>query len=120
MSHAHAIPGLDRFIIAESVPCTRFQTLFSQNRVAQVDILQVDTEGYDYEVLKLFPFDQFTPAFIRYEHSHLSDIDRDACMRMLLNRGYKLHVPFGNQPDYTDTVAYRPPEKGTIPANGTI
>lgn len=106
IAHAHAIPNLEKYILSESVPSRTFNTLFKEHHVSRVDILQVDAEGYDFEILKMFPFDRFKPAFIRYEHLHLSLQDQDACLQMLVSLGYKLFVSDGEH--YQDTVAYLP------------
>lgn len=34
-------------------------------------VLVIDTEGFDYAVLKQIPFERFRPAFILWEHKHL-------------------------------------------------
>jgi FkbM family methyltransferase len=41
----------DRFI-TETVPCITFETLLRRQRVSRVDLLQIDAEGYDFEILK--------------------------------------------------------------------
>ncbi len=105
LSHSHAIPNLDRHIIAESVPTRTFRTLFAEHLIDHVDILQIDAEGYDYEVIKMFPFESFLPSFIRYEHHHLSKKDQRACMEKLTSLGYKIFVSEGT--DYQDTIGYR-------------
>jgi FkbM family methyltransferase len=109
LSHRHAIADLDRYITAQVVQCRTFDSLFRKHDVARVDVLQVDTEGYDYEILKLFPFDRYLPLLVRYEHFHLSVADQDACLRMLTRLGYALHVPDHAGEDYMDTIGYRPP-----------
>ena len=58
--------------------------------VKKIDLIHIDTEGYDYEVLKLFPFCTFQPRVVIFEHSHLSIADRQAAAKMLEGRGYKI------------------------------
>jgi FkbM family methyltransferase len=75
---------------AEIVPCITFDTLLDRHRVAHIDLLQIDVEGYDFEVLKLLDFDRIQPAVIRYEHRHLGPADRHACRVFLARRGYRI------------------------------
>jgi FkbM family methyltransferase len=79
----------DRFI-AETVPCITFETLLRRHRVSRVDLLQIDAEGYDFEILKAVDFQKCRPAMIRYEHRHLMPRDRHACQIYLERRGYQL------------------------------
>lgn len=44
--------------------------------------LQIDTEGFDYEVIKMIPFDD-PPRISRFETKHLSDADSAECIEML-------------------------------------
>jgi hypothetical protein len=60
--------------------------------VPGVNLLQIDTEGYDFEIIKMVNFETLRPDVIHYEHRHLSDADRVACERLLASHGYRLHV----------------------------
>lgn len=70
--------------------------------VDRLDLLQIDTEGYDAEVIRLFPFERITPLIIRYEHKHLKMDDRHALEASLRERHYELFW------ERNDTVAYLP------------
>ncbi len=73
-----------------TVACRRFESLFAEHGVGRVDILQIDTEGYDYRILKLFDFERFRPAIVHYEHQHLGPADREAAEALLRSHGYRL------------------------------
>jgi FkbM family methyltransferase len=73
------------------VQCRTMERLLREHGVEKVDILQIDTEGYDYIILKLFDFDKYRPAIVHYEHQHLSQTDRDAAEALLRDRGYAVH-----------------------------
>jgi len=79
-----------------------FETLLSSYRVVRLDLLQIDVEGYDGELVKLFPFDQITPLIVRYEHKHLDMLERHDVEGFLLKKGYLLFW------EKNDTVAYLP------------
>lgn len=79
------------YISAEPVKCITFTDLFEENKVDQVDVLFVDTEGFDYEVLKLFDFNVYKPLIIQYEYKHLTLSDYRNSVRLMKNKGYKLY-----------------------------
>lgn len=64
------------FLREDLVECWTFDRLFREAGVGAVDILQVDTEGYDYEILRLFDVPRRLPPIVNYEHEHLSRGDR--------------------------------------------
>ena len=82
------------------IPALAVQSLLAQHQVQAVDLLVIDTMGYDYEILKLFPFELLKPAVIHFEHNHLSSDDQRACLEFLIERGYSLAKVA------VDTIAY--------------
>ncbi len=80
-------------IIEEIVEAITFEKLFNDYEVTRVDLLQIDTEGYDYNLLKLFPFDQFQPSIIHFEHGLPNKImsieEISEVNTMLLGYGYR-------------------------------
>lgn len=74
-----------------------FETLVNRHNITHCDLLQIDAEGYDYEIIKMVDFQRLAPGVIRYEHAH---IDRLACREYLAARGY-LFLTEGK-----DTIAY--------------
>ena len=53
------------------------------------ELIQIDTEGHDYEVIKLIDFARLQPRVVLYEHFHLSETDRRACQAFLAERGFE-------------------------------
>lgn len=74
----------------DEITCLTFETIFQQNNVQKIDILQVDTEGYDYEILKLFKFNYFLPKIVIFEHENLSKEDLVSCQNWLQIKNYEL------------------------------
>src|SRR5690348_12849964 len=66
-----------------AVQCRTMDTLLAEQSVQRVDILQIDTEGYDYVILKLFDFAKYQPAIVHYEHQHLNEADAKAAEELL-------------------------------------
>jgi hypothetical protein len=42
--------------------------------VNHIDLLHIDTEGYDYEIIKSIDFDKHQPSLILFEHAHLKKV----------------------------------------------
>lgn len=59
----------------ESVPveCKTFDFLREKYKIAEVDVLQIDTEGFDFEIVKLYDLEKHKPKVIVFESSHLND-----------------------------------------------
>jgi FkbM family methyltransferase len=79
-----------------------FESIRAEAGFDRVDLLQVDVEGFDLEVLKLFDFGQFAPAVVNYEHRHLSDAARIESWKLMKSLGYRVVIHGG------DTLAFRP------------
>lgn len=92
LRHSQVVPNLESFIETENVRCVTFATLFEQTGIRRVDMLQVDAEGYDHEVLRLFEIPTRRPAIIRFEHKHLNAGDYGQTVGMLVDLGYRFTV----------------------------
>ncbi len=79
------------WITTEDVKCLNLNSLLLKHNITKVDLLVIDTEGYDYEIIKTIPFEILRPKVIIFEHSHLNDTDRPECSNLLLKLSYKLH-----------------------------
>jgi FkbM family methyltransferase len=71
------------------VPVITFPRLLEKHAVERVDLLQVDTEGFDYEVLRMAFAAGVLPPMLRYEHKHLGGGTKARCKRMLVEHGYE-------------------------------
>ena len=100
LSHEAELPGLRDRIVEEVVSCRTWESLLSAFPLPKIDLLQIDAEGLDYELLRLFPFSRSHPGLVRYEHKHLASSLRVAAERLLIEHGYSPLV--GPQ----DTVAF--------------
>jgi FkbM family methyltransferase len=75
--------------IVEHVHCTTLHHLLTRHSITELDLLQIDAEGYDYEILRTIDFTRIQPRFINYERV-LLDNDEPACRAMLIDAGYVL------------------------------
>jgi FkbM family methyltransferase len=85
-----------------SVPCITFGDITAMLHCPPyVDLLLVDTEGFDFEVLKLAFAAGMNPVIIAFEFTHLTRAVRMQALSMLRERGYLLAQ---SHPDF---FAYR-------------
>ena len=102
LKHSGAIPGLEGRIVAETVPALTAATLLRRHKVDRIDLLVIDTEGYDYRILRQFDLRRLSPSLVLFEHQHLPEADRRAARAMLGQAGYRLvETPEG------DALAWR-------------
>ncbi|MCE2594044.1 FkbM family methyltransferase [Motilimonas cestriensis] len=92
-------------IIKELVNCIDFESLVKKNNFENFDFLQIDTEGYDYNILITLDLDKFKPKIIRFEHSlshNIMTIEQFTELTKKLNlNGYQVIK------DNYDAIAYK-------------
>lgn len=93
---------IEPYIVAEEIEAVPLQMLLDRNNVTNLDVLSIDTEGYDYQVLAQLDFDRYQPTVVLFEHKHLSNNDRARANALLTGRGYE-YTEFGG-----DTLAILP------------
>jgi FkbM family methyltransferase len=101
VKHRGRIPNIEDILFAQEVPCMTLDTLLDRYSVKRVDVLQIDTEGFDSEIIKMINFERIQPYVIVYEHKHLSHGQQVEALTVHQTRGYKISMSRSN------TVAYR-------------
>jgi FkbM family methyltransferase len=90
----------------ETVSCVTLEELLLQHDVSHIDLLQIDTEGYDAEIIRMIDFERRRPTIIHFEHGLSAGIMTPAefkqCVALLMDNGYLIAT------EYFDAVAYRP------------
>jgi FkbM family methyltransferase len=110
--HWHGIASFQRAnLLAQGVPSAHIETLtvkgtslhflITKHDIQRISLLQIDTEGYDYEVIKSALEAKIFPEIISYEHCWLLPATRYKCKRILDSHGYQF-VEVGK-----DTLAVR-------------
>lgn len=99
LKHEALFPGLSKYLTSKDIPCITVRDLLAKHNVKQLDLVFIDTEGFDYEVLKQIDLSERPPKVIVYESAHLTPADTQAASQLLQSHGYKLSVESG------DTVA---------------
>lgn len=103
MKHRWVIPNIQQYLVQEQVECLSFASLLARHAVEKIDLIMIDTEGYDFEIIKQFDFTGTRPAVIIYEHKHIARRDRLNCERLLKEQNYRLRKHFGNTLAYNST-----------------
>ncbi|MCC6487130.1 MAG: FkbM family methyltransferase [Candidatus Hydrogenedentes bacterium] len=101
LAHKVVIPNIESLMERITVPTITIMGLLQKYSVERLDLLQLDTEGYDFELLKMLDFKAVKPAIIHFEHVHLSSVDWSAACNLLASNEYRL-AQVG-----PDTIAYR-------------
>jgi FkbM family methyltransferase len=83
------VPTIARFIEPVQVPAITLQTLLGKHDIDRLDWLQLDTEGFDFEIIKMLFETPFRPRVISFESVLLSREDKLACAKALRREGYR-------------------------------
>jgi len=83
-------PNLETHVIEREVPLMSFPTLLAKANGQAVDVLKIDTEGYDLEILKSIDLSRLSPKLILAEHANLSRQDKIKMTSILLDHGYRV------------------------------
>lgn len=70
------------------VPCMTLRSLLAKFGLAKIDILQIDTEGFDAEIVKMALALDTLPGCINFENTHLSKEAKAAVYESLTRKGY--------------------------------
>lgn len=76
-------------ILEEEVACDTLMNIIDQNyNYKRLDFFQVDTEGFDYQVLKMLNIDVLKPNIIKFENVHLKNFEERELERKFKGEGY--------------------------------
>lgn len=78
----------ERNLVSVDVESVTFAALMERHGIEALDILQIDTEGYDLQVLKLVDLDRFHPSVIHLEFYLLPIDERLELFDLLDRHGY--------------------------------
>jgi len=100
LSHSWYMPNLEKFIVGQKVKAIDVETLIKKYTDGKVDMIFIDTEGYDFEILKQFDLGDLRPLVVYYEHKHLCLADKNKSWDTLTEYGYNV------EHDRLNTFAY--------------
>lgn len=73
------------------VKCSNPDSWHQDFDINRIRYLQIDTEGYDFEILKSINLDFFRPDIIKMEFCNLSDIDKFNATKYLADHSYDIY-----------------------------
>lgn len=74
------------YIRPERVRCTTLARLMRDHGITDLDVLQIDAEGYDAEIVRGVDFDRVKPAVIHFEHGLPHGVMSAGTLEGLLDR----------------------------------
>lgn len=78
----------DQYVEEVTVPMLTISTLLRKHAIAEIGLLQIDTEGFDCRIVQSALRAGVRPEIINYEHNHVHAIEQAACKRLLSEHGY--------------------------------
>ena|SRR5688572_6519027 len=90
IKHEYMFPNINDHIKEIEVDTITFQQLFADHSISKIDLLQIDTEGFDAEILRMFPFDRIKPNIIHFESKHIPKHELERVLDDLISYGYKI------------------------------
>ena len=73
----------------DDLPALTVPSLLAKHNMPAPDLIQIDAEGFDYEILKTIDWTS-PPPLVHFETVHLSVADRVAAWDLLRGKGYRL------------------------------
>jgi FkbM family methyltransferase len=87
--YGEKLPATEKeFITTVKIKTITPETLISTYDLKKIDWLQIDAEGFDFEIIKMMNIEKTQPQVIVYENSHLSNGDQESCLALLGKNNY--------------------------------
>lgn len=74
---------LEPYIITAKIKGVTLHNFLRTNDIQDIGLLQIDAEGYDWEILKQLNLNEITPKIILLEHKHLDYLDKKELLEKL-------------------------------------
>lgn len=84
-----AFPGVEGFVAGTPIALRPLHAVAAEHGVCDPTLLQIDTEGHDWQVLQ--SAGSLAPLMIYVEHEHVPEDDKGAMLDWLLDRGYRVY-----------------------------
>jgi FkbM family methyltransferase len=83
LKHKNAIPEFDELLVTELIDLITFQDLIQKHQITFINLLHIDTEGYEFEILSSIDFSTIKIDIILFEHKHLSTFELNSIQKKL-------------------------------------
>jgi FkbM family methyltransferase len=91
IKNIEVVPSLLSRIACKQIPCMTFADLLQKYAVETVDLIHIDTEGYDYKILKTIDLKKVRPMILIFEYEWLTQFEFREAKKLLTDNGYKLY-----------------------------
>jgi FkbM family methyltransferase len=88
LNHENQISNVHKHLVKETVKSITLKNLISKYKLKGIGLIQIDTEGYDYEILKTIDFKNARPDIIIFEYLHLSFYQYFSSINLLQENNY--------------------------------
>jgi hypothetical protein len=82
-------------IVQEKVRCKKLMEIINKYSFQDMDILQIDTEGFDAQIFKMLDFKICKPSIIKLEWNHMKSADKAYVKNILLKNNYRFALESG-------------------------
>jgi FkbM family methyltransferase len=72
----------------EEVKVISPESLVREFNIKNIDLLQIDAEGFDLEVIRIFDLKKYNPKVVIFENAGLSETDYQLALKILREAGY--------------------------------
>lgn len=79
----HLEGRLEPYIDEIEVKGVTLDQLLQKHNILTLDLIHIDTEGYDWKILSQLDLQKFKPAIIIFEHKHLGETERKKAVSFL-------------------------------------
>ena len=90
LRHKNWFPSFDDLFIEDTVNAITFPELLKKHKVETLNLIHIDTEGYDYEIIKTIPFDDIEIDLVMFEHRHLPAREYRQAVKLLNSKGFRV------------------------------
>jgi hypothetical protein len=83
-------PDIVNKIQQQKVMTYTFDTFTNKNKIYNIDLLHIDTEGFDHIILNSIDLKKWDISLIIFEHVHISKREYKSLLKKLRELNYKL------------------------------
>lgn len=77
-----------KWISQEEVRVISPESIIREFNIQKIDLLQIDAEGFDLEVIRIFDLKKYKPKVVVFENAGLSENDYQTALKILKQEGY--------------------------------
>lgn len=92
---------VSRFGRKIKVPCLTLNALLRKHNINHVDVMQLDTEGHDWKIIRQLDLSLYRPKLIRTEYINLTDQEKSEIIQHFTAHGY-LYEVYGQDVNFVE------------------